>query len=32
MEPSPFTLELMDELLVTEMMTHDPASTKEREH
>ena len=32
MEPSPFTLELMDELLGMEMMTHDPASTKERQH
>jgi hypothetical protein len=31
MEPSPFTL-LMDELLGMEMMTHDPASTKERQH
>jgi hypothetical protein len=30
--PSPFTLELMDELLGMEMMTHDPASTKERQH
>ena len=32
MESSPFTLELMDELLGMEMMTHDPASTKERQH
>ena len=32
MEPSPFTLELMDELLGMEMMTHDPASAKERQH
>jgi hypothetical protein len=32
MDPSPFTLELMDELLGIEMMTHDPASTKERQH
>jgi hypothetical protein len=31
-EPSPFTLELMDELLGMEMMTHDPASAKERQH
>ena len=30
-EPSPFTLELMDELLGIEMMTHDPASAKERQ-
>jgi hypothetical protein len=31
MEPSPFSLELMDELLGMEMMTHDPASAKERQ-
>jgi hypothetical protein len=32
MEPSPFTLELMDELLGMEMMTRDPVSAKERQH
>jgi hypothetical protein len=32
MEPSAFTLELMDEFLGMEMMTNDPASAKERQH